>query len=332
VNRRSWWLAGGLSVFLAVVQLRLVMTVLGANFLRSADVAHGVLDGTPHWRIYQNRIIGPYLAEGLSAVMPSYAGAVTLLSLIALVASGVLAWRIGARRGGDRGGLLAVVVMHLAFAFLLWRRWLFIWDFFDLAMFLLFVDFVIAEKKWQYFVPLGVIGVLNHEVALFISGFLVIDPIAKWLLGKLRNTPVPFDRMRCLVGVLAAAVSLQLVERVRDALLVQATGNLLFTDAPANANDSFQFQLFDNLDIIRQVVTSWDWGLTILIPVLLVATLGVLVWIAKQDPAKYLGLALTFAAVIASLLTFGALIETRIYVVLIPVYVLATTLMPRVDD
>jgi hypothetical protein len=308
------------AVVLALAQFRLIAFVFGDQYERCVAAAQGVTSGRPHWRIYQSRVLSPYLVDALSHVTPSFLSAHVLFSLLALAVAGVLAARIGERVAGARGGLLAMFVFHAVFAMLLARPWIYAWDFVDAIVFLLFVDFVLASRPWPWFVALSALGSLNHEVALYISAWLVADPAIRWWLG--RRDGARFAWKPAAAGVVCFAAMLVVVELVRSALLVEAIGPKMFPDAPPDIGSSFYFALPHNLTILRGIFTHFDYGMPFVIPCFLVAAIAIAAWLARRDPARFGALALTYVLVIASLLVFGVLVETRIYIVLIPLVVL----------
>jgi hypothetical protein len=315
-------IGGSLAILLALAQFRLIVIVFGADYGRAIQAARGVVEGTPHWRVYQGRVLSPYTIEGLSAVFPGFSAAHVFFSIALLAIAGWLAWRLGERLAARRGAVLALVGLHAVFALLLARPWLYAWDYVDVVVFLVFVDFVIQGRRWPWFAGLFAVGVLNHEVALFVALWMIADPVTRWALGR-RGTiaPAPFDRGMALAGAGCLVAGMTAVEGLRRALLVEEIGPKIFVDAPPDAGSAFHFRLGDNLRELGELFTRWDYGMPIVIPALLVLVVLVAVALAARDARRYAGLAVTHVALIGSLLAFGLLHETRIYVVLIPILV-----------
>jgi hypothetical protein len=311
-----------LATALALAQFRLIMFVLGGDSMGLCiAAARGVVDGKPHWRIYQSRILAPYIIDALAQVMPSFNSAYVLFSIAMLVACGLMAVRIGDRVAGRAGAVVALLAFHLAFALLLTRPWLYAWDFGDALVFLVLVDLVVAERPWRAALPVLAVGLFNHEIANFIAIRIVADAAARWLAGG-RKGPLPWQQ--AAAGAACLALSFVVVDVVRSALLVEEVGPKLFADAPADMGSSFYFTLGHNLAWLGQIVTHFDYSLSILVPVVVVACVVMLVVLGRREPARLGGLAVMYLAMIASLMTFGVLLETRIYIVLIPVVVLVS--------
>jgi hypothetical protein len=306
---------------LAAAQLRLVMFVFGARLGRSMEATAGVADGLPHWRIYQGRVLSPYSIEGLAEVLPSYATAWLAFAVLALTLAGYRAWRLGELAAGERGGPLGLAVLHVGFALLLSPGWLYPWDLVDVVVFTWFCELVLVRAPWPRMVVLVAVGALNHEITLFLALWLPADAVARWWLAP--PAARAFDWRPAAVGVATFALGYFLVETLRDGLLVQEVGPLIFADAPADIGSSFYVTLGGNLEQVAAMFGRWDFSLPYLVPLGLLGSAGVAAWLGLADRHRLAGLALVFLAVIAALLLFGVLLETRIYVVLIPLGILA---------
>src|SRR5258706_4465065 len=73
-----------LSLLFAFAQLRMIALLLPKAFQLSAQVGAGVAAGEPDWRVFQNRVLGPYLVEafgGLGLGPVEADAAFTLLAL-----------------------------------------------------------------------------------------------------------------------------------------------------------------------------------------------------------------------------------------------------------
>jgi hypothetical protein len=323
-----------LAVFCALAQFRLIASILQFRYEASVEAAKGVVMGRPHWRIDQSRVLGPYVVEGLSHLVFDFLAAHVLFSIGALAVAGFLAWRLGAHLGGNdiATALLAFIVFQVAFAFLLGNRWLYVWDFIGVIVFLLFVDFVVSGKSWPWFVGLFAVAIFNRESAQFIALWMIVDPVARWILEKLGHSEsAPRDWSMPIAGIGCAAAGFMIVAGLRRALLIEEMGPKIFADAPATSNGMFQFRLLENLHLIGGAFMTSDYGVTFVtmafIVLFLLGTVIVAACLAYLYPARLLGLSLTYIAMVMALLAFGALFETRIYVELIPLLVAGATLM-----
>lgn len=324
-----------LALLLAGLQVRLDAMFLQQGLAQSASAARGVVEGLPHWRIYQSRIFAPYLVEWLSRFAPSYADAHLFYAFAALTLAGYLALHCAWRLYGDvLASLCAGFAVHALFALLLARPWLYAWDYGALVAFVLFVYLAMARRGWPWFVALFAVAIINRESALFIAVWMIIDPLLRWLTGTVRDpADAGADRRLFAAGVICLAGGLAIVEGLRAALLVREVAPQSFGERAFGG--SFHLRLPDNLDMVRRVFTDFvyprlDPALYFMILVLLVAVAALVVVLACKDPARYLGLAAVHLALIASILAFGVLLEARVYIELIPIIVFGLLALVRV--
>lgn len=305
MDARKHLAPAALAILAALAQLRMIVLVFGTQYARSVDAARGIVAGKPHWRIYQSRVLGPWIVEAFSKVFPTFIAAHVFVSIAALVAAGLVAWRLGE---SFKARAFAFVAFHALFVVLLAKPWLYVWDFFDVVVFLLFTLFVVEKRPWQWFVALAFVGMLNHEIAGFVAVWLILAP----LFDKSR------PRSQMVAGVATLGAGAIVVEILRGALLVEEIGPKLMPDAPKDIGSSTYFALPRNLKVIAEIFTYWDHSFPILVIVLSIVCLAGAYVLAKKETVRFGALAATYAMMVVSLFVFGTLLETRIYVVLIP--------------
>lgn len=318
-----------LALLFAVAQFRLVIFVFGIHYARSVDAARGVLDGHPHWRVFQNRVLGPYMVKLLSAVFPSFDLAHVFFSIAAIAMAGFLAWRLGRRHGGDlRSALLALLVFEAAFACLLSPPWLYAWDYLDIIVFLLFVDLVLSRARTAFFVALFCAAALNRESCLFIALWMMIDPLVGWSLGRAGLSGR--ERMkwpRFCSGAACAVLGIVVTEALRRALLVEEIGFKLFGDTRMPRGAGFVFNLGDNISALVSGFSGFDLGMPFFLPLFIALCVILAILMVKKDPARCLSLALMELAMIAALLCFTLATEVRVYLELVPFIVAAVVVL-----
>ena len=315
--------AGGLlAAFFALVQLRLVLLLFGGAYDASVAATLGVMQGRPHWRVYQSRVLGPALVDLLDWITRDDAIAYQLFSAIALTVAGYLAWRLGRQIGGTKAAaLLAFCLFQLGFAFLLTPPWLYAWDFIDVIVFLAFVDFVWTGRNWRWFAALFAVAIFNRESAEFIALWMMLEPLTRALharrgLAKKK----PFVRAMSIAGFACFIAGLGIVEALRRALLIEEVGPKLFPNSAAANGPDFHFKLFDNLRDIGAAAGNLQ---NLVVVYFLIFLAGLIFLLAWRDPARWLGLALVHVALLVSILLFGAMFETRLYVEFIPIAIAA---------
>lgn len=309
---RRTWLGPAAAIALALAQFRMLYTLLGSDYPRSVAAAFGIVHGKPHWRIYQSRILGPYLVDSLTRVFPSAASAYVFVTIAVLAVAGMVAWRLGDRVAGERGSWRCLLAIHAGFTLLLAHPWLYIWDYFDLLVFVVFVLFVVEKRPTWWFVALCLVGMLNHEIAMFIGLWLAVDGAMKRSWG------------RAAIGVACVVAGLVMIELLRRSLLVEEIGPIVFADAPKGVGSSFYFVLGHNLREVSVIFLHWDYRVLFLIVLFVLAIPFVAWWVFRRYP-EWRSLAIVHVLMLGSLVTFGILIETRVYIVLVPFLALAVT-------
>lgn len=313
---------GVLAAFFALVQLRLVLMLFGDGYGASVTATLGVMQGRPHWRVYQSRVLGPALVDGLSQITHDAGRAYMVFSVIALTIAGYLAWWLGRQIGGTTvAALLGFSLFEMGFAFLLTAPWLYAWDYIGVIIFLVFVDFVRAGKNWRWFVGLFAVAIFNRESAEFIALWMMLEPPIRWWLARRDDTsPKRFDGAMTVAGFACFIAGLGIVEALRRALLIEEIGPKLFPQSALGSGPNFHFRLFENLAAVTGAAGNLQ---NLVVVYFLLFLAGLIVTLALRDPARWLSLSLVHLALLASILVFGAVFETRLYVEFIPIAVAA---------
>jgi hypothetical protein len=304
---------------------------MGVPYNRIAEISHGITTGHPLWKQIQSRVLAPYIIKALTFGSLEYRHAHVLFHIIAVAVAAFLCWRMGKKYGGtDQSALLALTVFVTCFTFLLAPPWtIFSWDFIDILVFLVFVDFVLARKGPQWFVGLFAIAVWNRDDAFFIPLWLILDPLVQFFCQRHYKLPSVLDWRRMLAGAICIVLGLVSLELLKRNLLIEEVGWQEYPDmADRMAGRSYIIgQLGVNLAVLKWMLTRLTHGLWFTIPLFLVivATLGA--FLARLDPRRYLALYLVELSFILALFVVGIVIESRVYLALIPFVVAAAILL-----
>tara|TARA_B100000212_G_C27322165_1_gene510651 strand:- start:125 stop:1150 length:1026 start_codon:yes stop_codon:yes gene_type:complete len=325
-NLRNNYLIGiWFSVLFASLQFRVVSFVLNKNLIFNLEAAEGVINGTPHWRVYQSRILGPLLFEGFKFFIDDRFFAYSVTLIILLIISSLIVWHIGIQRGGLNFAFGLLFILHGLFTYSLSYDWLYIWDFISLIIFLLFIEGVISKKPTWWFMSIWSVGILNHENAVFICTYLIADSIIKWIfqpkINDLKKRNLNYRKL--ILGFVCALLSVSIVEFLRDKFLIEAIAPKLF--GINWLENKWPFQLFNNLNVLKLSFSSLNntphHSIPILAYLLSVVLIAVLIFI--KNPNKYGGFSLNYLFFISCLFIFGILYESRIYINLIPLCIFA---------
>lgn len=309
-TRQAWWAA--ISLVLAVMQFRVIMFVQGSNYGSSIVAAKGVVLGTPHWMLYQSRVLGPWTVELLSRLNGNFQMAYVLYVIAATAVAGWLVLTTVRRLHGAEAGWAALFLFHMLFSALLSQPWLYAWDHYGVIAFILFVRFVMDGKDWRWFTALFAVAVFNRESALYIALWMILDPLVKAAMDR-----APPKWPMLVSGLACMASGMVVIRTLRQALLVREIGPEMF-HAPELAGKSVHIKWGQNLDFLNSIATRFSLTFEILIPLFLVGIAALAVVLALRDPRRYLALSATHLALIASIMVAAVLQETRVMLELVP--------------
>ena len=335
IKHRRVLLGLALSSFFAVAQFRLIIMLFDPDYGRAVDAAVGVLAGKPHWRSFQARVLAPFLIDRISPLFPSFFDAHVCFSIVTLAVMGYLAWGLGWRVGANLGAaMLALFVFQTSFSLLLTPHWFYAWDYLDIIVFLVFVDFVAAGRSWPWFVALLAIGIFNRETAAFIAVWMIFEALSRWYFARRPGGGGErLDRAMLIAGIVSLVLSVVIVEAVTRALFIEEIGPKIFNDiAPGEGGQMFYaLRIARNFHIAINSLTRFQYEMPFVILIYIGVTLVLALGIMRADRQRYFALGLTYIAHIATTLVFGIMDETRVFVEQIPLVILGTLVLTGRD-
>ena len=313
------------SVFFALIQFRMIMAFFQKEYFGSVDAAFGVLSGHPHWIVYQNRILGPWLISGIDHFTHNYAMAYALFSVAMITMAGMLAAILGQRVGSGPGSAIGFLVFQVTFVMLLSHPWLYAWDYLSLVFLLLFIILVHGGRSWPWFVALFCVAIFNRDDALFIAIWLILDPLLAWVRSSPEQRACQSFPWRPITAGIACVVAGRMVIlQLRQSLLVEEIGPKLWGHVEGYGVN-YHLKIYTNLRQLDAILTNPDFSMAFLVPAFIGLVAAAAVWLAVKNPGRWLALALVHLGMLAATFCFGEMMETRVYLVFIPLLVLAVT-------
>ena len=318
-NDLSVWAA---AFVLSLAQWRHVVYFFGnldmSDLIRAVRAERGVLEGYPHWRYFQSRLLGPWAEKLLNIIFGfNFLVGHMIVAIIVLTITGVVMFHAGRAIDGRQSGWSALLAFQTLFTLMMSRPWLYIWDYFILLIAAVFLLLVIRRAPWWSFLLLMSAAFLNHESALFIGVWMV----AKALIDSWAEHRRP-DWGMLGGGVLGSLSGLLLIEILRYSLLKREIGWEIFNDVgtgPTSGFDAyFHIQLAANLRDMYQWITGPKYDLLLLIPLPLVMTLVLAAMLVMRHGLKAAGLAIYAVSQVTALLLLGLRAETRNLLQLVP--------------
>jgi hypothetical protein len=302
-----------------------------SDVIRAVEAENGILQGYPHWRFFQSRLLGPVTEKLVSLLFGvNLTVAHTIVAVIVLTAASVVMFYAGRAIGGRQSGWSAMLTLQLLFALTMSRPWLYIWDYFLLLLSAIFMLLVIRRARWWWFLALLGVAIFNHESALFIGVWMVAQALGDaWAE---RRDP---DWGLLSAGVLGNIAGIIAIEYLRNKLLKQEIGWQLFKDSnqtPHSWLDAyFHVQISANFGDIYQWLTHPDFALMFFIPAPIILALILAGCLVARHGAKAVGLAVYVVAEVVGLLALGFIQETRVLLELVPFLCLGGMLAARAE-
>lgn len=266
------------------------------------DASEGVLNGTPHWRAFQNRLLSPALLHGLGWLSPRPLVWFTAGWLLALNTALFLMVRQLTR--SKLLGLLVVVCSALIWL-MAQHNSSYVWDFTEAACLLALAYFATRQTPLAWMLVLFVVAAFNRESAVFIGLYLVACGV------MLRIYKRPHARATVAWGVGMGMVSVALTEVLRKTLFSYST--------VTGVGDDAAHTLFENhinaAENLRTLSVLFHQGGPLLF-MLAMYTLILLLVIHRgltQRRPQMVAAGVTLSAYFASLGVFGLLSELRLY-------------------
>jgi hypothetical protein len=325
------------SFVLSLAQWYHVVLLFGNDSLKMIFQAEqGVLDGYPHWRLVQSRVLGPWLEKFLNLLFGfnlSLAHAIIAIAMLTLC--GVVMFYAGSAIGGRPRGWSALVAFYLLCTLMMARPWLYIWDYFVLLAAAIFMLLVIRHAPWWLFLLLMSVAFFNHDSALFIG---------VWMVAK-ALTDVWVERRRPNWGMLGGGVlgslgGILLIEYLRRSLLKGETGWGPIETPPPTTLEPYYFflRLTDNFLWMMHprldgpgYERPLESNLLFLIPLPLVLALVFAVILVVRHGMKAAPLTIYALTQVAALLLFAIIQETRAFLQLVPFLCLGGMLATKPD-
>ena len=263
----------------------------------------GVLGGSPAFKSWQQRLLGPWLVRLLESRVGDPLRAFELYLWWGLLLANALLYLLLRRRSIGVAlsalGVVCFVVVRVVYAY----RLEYPWDELDVLLFLGFGFWVAQGGALSAILPLLVLGTLNHEIALYLPFWYVLGAI----LGGRR-------RLGMLAGASCAlAVMAGVTAYLRNRLYIgppHLPGLAPEATVPLVDNN---FHLAHNLK--QLLIEDWRSGKVRIAASLWLALFLLVREIVKRT--KHAQAVLWSLCVFGSVLCFGYVNETRLYLPLI---------------
>jgi hypothetical protein len=269
-----------------------------ANMDMLLAASDGVLSGTPHWRAFQNRLLGPYLLDLFRNVSQNpyneFAKVFLMLENFALCGCAYLLTR-----------KVSLTVLALVSSSVLWvcciHYFSYPWDFIESVTLTMLFLFAVRSDGILPFVILFVIFVLNRESCIFIGLFLILRGVSPIVFGqRIAVRPLTWG-----TGLVVASIAI--TEVLRKVLFKASMLAGVGTDT---LHEKFENH-FHHLHNGTVLLTGNKFAIlyAMIIVVFLACT-----YVGYREKAKnLLAIGITMTLYTLSIFVFGILEEVRLY-------------------
>lgn len=256
------------------------------------ESVRGVLAGTPVFKAWSQRIVAPFLVSLLGGASQT---AVERFFIIALVATNLLLYYLLRWRGLSIAGAATGTVVFGLGRFVLAYKLEYPWDGVDMVIFVAFGAWARMGGRILPLAPLLLLGAFNHETILYIPSWYVLAGDRK-------------QRLVAAVTALGVGALIGITRAVRYVGQPDLPGQHFEAPTPLIAND---LHVAHNL---RELfVNDWLAGRAHVSAGFLAAT-ALFVWLTRRRETRAQGV--WSLVVLASIVAFGFVNETRLYLVL----------------
>lgn len=277
------------------------------------NASDGVMLGTPHWRVFQNRLLGPFIVTCFPG-SPSqrYYGFVFIsflltfmsyVSLLKIYAPTCSVW-------------LWAIYAVLLFRFTL-HHWSYPWDFTETLALLALVHMSLRQSPPWHFAALFLLWIVSRESALFLSMYIFFG----WLFGMFSISVISFF---CAIS----AIGIGYVVLTRLLLFKHSMLAGVGLDTGNGVHNHVHF--LENLQRIQGALTGHHTDRVFLF----LAFLAFFVWACSRSIRSIVAygrsmaaLNLTLLAYLLSTIWFGEIIEGRMYQPFVPCTLLIAAIL-----
>ncbi len=278
----------------------------------------GLIDGRPHWRAYQNRLLGPYTIQILSWILGSFQVSMNVFFALGILTHNLIFYFLLFRSLESQIISLLLVVTWSFLFIVLQDYWIYPWDIFEVIFFTFASYILIFENKWAHWLLLIFpIVLLNKESALF----LPIGVLYVWELNKskffFREIVFIWVKLRSILILLMCVFGAIYTKFIRDFLFIES-----FYGHKDLSNQLLGNQIKIHVNIYDLVWANFfNHNLLHAIPLVVITIYFVRLFISSDDKGLRLGCAFYFTQLIA-ILFFGWINETRMLFPLISLILL----------
>ena len=300
-------------VLVSALTFRAVYMMHG-DWQELAKAAIGITEGRPHWRAFQNRLLGPYLVLGINFIVPSYTASLQFFTAIGILVQNILMYRLLRLQNIEQINSVILTIIWSFFFVVIQDYWIYTWDMFDVILFTSISYIVLFSKNKIIMLYLFPISLLNRESALFIPAIYGMYLLAEAYFRRKKQISIAlYDAgLRIALCLVLMFVGVCYTKFIRDQLFIERSLTDIAEPETVMGNHiHFIWNIFRffvvNLFSIHIIHTMLIWFSIIYM---------VRTYLHTEIVATKVAVMLFFL-ILASIMIFGLVNETRMYFPLI---------------
>lgn len=316
-NRKTDWPYLCIVLILSLLVFN-ITNISIAHWDELANAAQGVIDGTPHWRAFSNRLLGPYSVLFIAHLGFSFETSLQIFNFLLIALQNLILFYLLLHY---TEGSYAISIRYLIiFSFMLISvedYIMYTWDYIDAIIFTLFAFGIFQSKPTGYFAILFAVEIFNREIALFIAFFIIIDAI---VTGRSENGIFPkidlsnIHKKHLAAGLSLGAAGVVFTKVIRDFLFIESTVPGVGKDLE-NKLIGNHIQILDNIRIL--FIENFT-SLEIVNTIILIGVIVYLILLFPYFKETHYKAFLVTGTMVLSIFIFGLINETRLYRFLVP--------------
>lgn len=306
------------TLFLSLVVFKILNLIHAPNINDLSSAAYGVIIGKPHWRAYSNRLLGPYIVYFISEFGFTFNKSLKIFNLLMIFIQNLSLYFMLLSQTKKSYELSFKYIIFFSFILIgMQHYWSYTWDYIDIIVFTFFVWAIFEKRSTLFFIILFFIEIINRESALFIALYLIIDSY-RFNFNHLRNIQnvslLLSDKMKFKTGILLLVIGSIYTKIIRDYLFIESL-------IPGIGNDLAHKYLGNHFYLLSNLKHIFIWNITSLEIINSIFIFGVIIFFLINLPKfkeLHLKAFILFICILCSIFIFGAINETRNFIILIP--------------
>lgn len=279
-----------------------------------ADAAYGVITGRPHWRAFQNRLLGPYLVLGINTVVPTYRQSLLVFTALGLLAQNALFYiLLRSIYLSVRAAVLCVCFWSFMFL-VLQDYWIYTWDMIDILIFTIISYIILFVDNKRLMIFLYPTAILNREIALFVPVICIFYEVYSIFYSRKYLTSINKREhiLYCITYIIFIICGFIYIKLSRDYLFLESSfggvdGGNQFIGNHVNLFHNLKEIFFVGFLSGSEAYVVTLWMVVIYLSIIFIETNNISIRLAI----------LLFYMIVVNIIIFGLLNEARVYFPLI---------------